>query len=101
MTGLRLSTTLVLLAMASLVVGLSFVLAGEAARKPVTELEATSTRGGIHSCRLVPGTTCGPVPDPAWVTTGARIATEAAGVLLVTAAGLWLRNRIAEAERPR
>jgi hypothetical protein len=93
MRVLRLSATLVLLALASLVVAASFLLAGEAARKPVTEPDGVSSRGGIISCPYVPGTTCGPAPEPDWVATGARICVDAAGVLLVAAAGLWLHAR--------
>lgn len=95
MRDLRLGTTLVLLALASLVVAASFLLAGETAQKPVVDPESTSRHGAIVVCPYVAGTTCGPVPEPAWVTTGARICVDVAGGLLVVAAGLWLRARSA------
>ncbi|MFC4856974.1 hypothetical protein [Actinophytocola glycyrrhizae] len=93
MRGPRPGPALVLLALAALAVAASFLLAGVAARKPVVEPDSVSSRGGMRGCAFVPGTTCGPAPEPAWVGTGARIGVEVAGVLLVTAAGLWLRER--------
>jgi len=93
-------STLVLLALASVAAAASFVLAGEAARKPVVEPDSISTRGGLRSCRYVPGTTCGPAMEPEWPVTGARICLVIAGVLLVTAAALWLRARLAWGRRP-
>jgi hypothetical protein len=89
-----LSTTLVLCALAALAAAASFLLAAEAARKPVVEPDPGSGFG-LRTCGYVPGTTCGPVPAPEWSTTGAQVCVTVAGVLLVAAAGMWLRSRVA------
>ena len=93
MRDARPSTTPILLALASLVVAACFLLAGEVARKPVVEPVSVSRHGTMATCPWVPGTTCGPVAEPGWPATGARICVDIAGVLLAGAAGLRLRAR--------
>ena len=93
-TSARLSTTLVMLALGSLLVAGSFLLAGQLMEKPVAKADV-SIGGGIYGCGVTKTPSiCGPEQQATWSTTGATICLVIAGVLLAAAgwASLWAKR---------
>lgn len=92
-TSARLSTTLVMLALASLVVAGSFLLAGALSEKPAAPVDPPG-QGLLYVCPMTKEpTTCGPQPDLIWPTVGAAVSAGLAVVLLLAGGWFLLRAR--------
>ena len=91
--NVRSSTTLVMLALASLVVAGCFLLAGALSVKPAAPVDPPG-HGPIYVCPVTrEPTTCGPQPDLVWPTAGAAVCAGFAAVLLAAAGWTLVRTK--------